>query len=123
MSEPGSGPRRIAPGLILTIAVLIAGILFSSWRHQVLVAAIKGAGETVAIVAALLALLAAVEFLLRGRARLWGRIGVLAAVSGVLFWRLFSSGSTITAMLAGVVWAGTIGTLVVLMLRNPQHGR
>jgi hypothetical protein len=68
-------------------------------------------------------LLAAVEFLLRRRAKLWGRIAWLATVSAVPLWRLFSGGSTGTAMIAGVVWVATIGALIVLMLRNPEYGR
>jgi hypothetical protein len=124
MNEGGAGPRRVTPGMIvITVAVVVVGALFSRWRHDVLIAALRNVALTVAIVAALLALLAAVEFLLRRRARLWGRMAWLATVSAVPLWRLFSGGSAGTAMIAGVVWAVTLGALVVLMFRHPEYGR
>jgi hypothetical protein len=78
---------------------------------------------TLAIVAVLLAILAAIEILLHGRARLWGRIGGLAIVSGVVLWRLFHGGSTIIASIAGIAWIAVIGWMIFRMLRNPDLGR
>jgi hypothetical protein len=74
-------------------------------------------------VAFLLALLAAIEILLHGRARLWGRIGGLAVVSAIVLWRLFHGGSTIIASIAGIAWIAVIGWMIVRMLRDPNLGR
>ena len=124
MSEPGAGPRRIPPGLIAVAAMLvIAGSVLHNWHQEALAAAIRESVLTLAIVAALLAMLAAIEILLKGRARLWGRIAGLAIVSGIVLWRLFHGGNTIIASIAGVAWAAVIGFMVVVMLRNPDHGR
>jgi hypothetical protein len=122
--EPGASPRRIPPGLIAVAAALvIAGSVFRNWHREALYAALRESVLTLSIVAALLALLAAIEILLRGRARLWGRIGGLAAVSGVVLWRLFHGGSTIIAAIGGIAWVAVIGFMVVAMLRNRDLGR
>ena len=122
--EPGAGPRRIPPGLIaIAAALVIAGSVFNNWHREALISAIRESVLTLAIVAALLAILAAIEFLLHGRARLWGRIGGLAIVSGVVLWRLFHGGSTIIASIAGIAWVAVIGFMVVAMLRNRDLGR
>ena len=124
MTEPGASPRRIPPGLIAVAAVLvIAGSVFRNWHREALYAALRESILTLSIVAAVLALLAAIEILLRGRARLWGRIGGLAVVSGIVLWRLFHGGSTIIAAIGGIAWTAVIGFMVVVMLRNPDHGR
>jgi len=116
MSEPGASSRRIPPGLIAVAAALvIAGSVFRNWHRESVL--------TLAIVAALLALLAAVEILLHGRARLWGRIGGLAVISGIVLWRLFHGGSTVIAAIGGIAWAVVIGGMIVAMLRNPGLGR
>jgi hypothetical protein len=123
MAEPGAN-RRIPPGLIVVAVVLvIAGSVFNNWHREALLAALRESLLTLAIVAILLAILAAIEILLHGRARLWGRIGGLAIVSGVVLWRLFHGGSTVIASIAGIAWIAVIGFLVVTMLRNPDHGR
>jgi hypothetical protein len=124
MAEPGANPRRIPPGLIaIAVALVIAGSVFNNWHREALLAALRESVLTVAIVAGLLAILAAIEILLHGRARLWGRIGGLAIVSGVVLWRLSHGGSTIIAAIAGIAWIAVIGVMVVTMLRNPDHGR
>jgi hypothetical protein len=124
MAEPGANPRRIPPGLIaIAVALVIAGSVFNNWHREALLAALRESVLTVAIVAGLLAILAAIEILLHGRARLWGRIGGLAIVSGVVLWRLSHGGSTIIAAIAGIAWIVVIGVMVVTMLRNPDHGR
>jgi hypothetical protein len=124
MAEPGANPRRIPPGLIaIAVALVIAGSVFNNWHREALLAALRESVLTVAIVAGLLAILAAIEILLHGRARLWGRIGGLAIVSGVVLWRLSHGGSTIIAAIAGIAWIAVIGVMVVTMLRNPGHGR
>ncbi len=124
MEEPGAGPRRIPPGLIAVAAALvIAGSVFRNWHREALFAALRESVLTVSIVAVLLAMLAAIEILLRGRARLWGRIGGLAVVSGVVLWRLFHGGSTIIAAVGAIAWVGVIGFMVVVMLRNRDLGR
>jgi hypothetical protein len=124
MGEPGASPRRIPPGLIAVAAVLvIAGSVFRNWHREALFAALRESVLTLSIVVALLALLAAIEILLRGRARLWGRIGGLAVVSGVILWRLFHGGSTIIAAIGGIAWVAVIGFMVVVMLRNRDLGR
>jgi hypothetical protein len=124
MSEPGASSRRIPPGLIAVAAALvIAGSVFRNWHREALFAALRESVLTLAIVAALLALLAAVEILLHGRARLWGRIGGLAVISGIVLWRLFHGGSTVIAAIGGIAWAVVIGGMIVAMLRNPGLGR
>src|SRR3569623_447405 len=124
MNQGGAGPRRMTPAMIaITVAVVFVGALFSTWRHDVLIVALRNVVLTIAIVAALLAMLAVVELLLRRRARLWGRVAWGAGGAAGPLWRLFWGGSRGTAMIAGVVWVATIGALVVLMLRNPGHGR
>ena len=124
MEEPGATPRRIPPGLIaIAAALVIAGSVFRNWHREALYAALRESVLTVSIVAALLALLAAIEILLHGRARLWGRIGGLAVVSGVVLWRLFHGGSTIIAAIGGIAWVAVIGFMVVMMLRNRDLGR
>ena len=124
MGGPGASPRRIPPGLIAVAAALVlAGSVFRNWHREALFAALRESVLTLSIVAALLALLAAIEILLRGRVRLWGRIGGLAVVSAVVLWRLFHGGSTIIAAMGGVAWAGVIGFMVVAMLRNRDLGR
>lgn len=124
MAEPGANPRRIPPGLIaIAVALVIAGSVFNNWHREALLAALRESVLTVAIVAGLLAILAAIEILLHGRGRLWGRIGGLAIVSGVVLWRLSHGGSTIIAAIAGIAWIAVIGVMVVTMLRNPDHGR
>lgn len=121
---PGAGPRRIPPGLIAVAAALvIAGSVFHNWHREALLSAIRESVLTLAIVVALLAILAAIEILLHGRARLWGRIGGLAIVSGVILFRLFHGGSTIIASIAGIAWVAVIGFMVVAMLRNRDLGR
>jgi hypothetical protein len=124
MGAPGGRSPRIPPGLIAIAGVLvIAGSVFNNWHREALMSAIRESVLTLAIVAALLAILASIEILLRGRDRLWGRIGGLAIVSGVVLWRLFHGGSTTIAAIAGIAWVGVIGFMVVVMLRNPDHGR
>jgi hypothetical protein len=124
MGEPGASPRRIPPGLIaIAVVLVIAGSVFNNWHREALLAAFRESVLTLAIVVALLTILAAIEILLRGRARLWGRIGGLAIVSGVVLWRLFHGGSTIIASIAGIAWAGVIGWMIFRMLRNPDLGR
>lgn len=118
------GSRRVPPGLIAIAAILVvAGSVLHNWHQEALAAAIRDSVLTLAIVAGLLAMLAAIEILLRGRARLWGRIGALAMVSAILLWRLFHGGSTIIASIAAIAWAAVIGFMIVTMLRNPDHGR
>lgn len=120
----GAGPRRIPPSLIaIAAALVIAGSVFRNWHREALYAALRESVLTLAIVAALLALLAAIEILLHGRARLWGRIGGLAIVSGVVLWRLFHGGSTVIAAIAGIAWAMVIGWMISAMLRNRDLGR
>lgn len=71
MNQGGAGPRRVTPAMIaITVAVVFVGALFSTWRHDVLIVALRNVALTIAIVAALLAMLAVVELLLRRRARL-----------------------------------------------------
>ncbi len=124
MGEPGASPRRIPPGLIaIAVVLVIAGSVFNNWHREALFAALRESVLTVAIVAALLAMLAAIEILLHGRARLWGRIGGLAVVSGVVLWRLFHGGSTIIASIAGIAWIAVIGWMIFRMLRNRDLGR
>jgi hypothetical protein len=124
VEEPGASPRRIPPGLIaIAAALVIAGSVFRNWHREALFAALRESVLTLSIVAALLALLAAIEILLRGRARLWGRIGGLAVVSGVVLWRLFHGGSTIIAAIGGIAWVAVIGFMIVAMLRNRDLGR
>ena len=124
MPEPGTNPRRIPPGLIAVAAVLvIAGSVFNNWHREALLAALRESVLTLVIVAVLLAILAAIEILLHGRARLWGRIGGLAIVSGAVLWRLFHGGSTIIASIAGIAWMAVIGWMIFGMLRNPDLGR
>ena len=124
MSEPGTGPRRIPPGLIaIAAALVIAGSVFRNWHREALLAALRESVLTLTIAGTVLALLAAVEILLRGRARLWGRIGGLTVVSGIVLWRLFHGGSTIIAAIGGIAWAVVIGWMVVAMLRNRELGR
>lgn len=124
MSEPGTGPRRLSPGLIaIAAALVIAGSVLHNWHQEALLSAIRESVLTLAIVAALLAMLASIEILLPGRARLWGRIAGLAIVSGIVLWRLFHGGSTIIASVAGIAWIGVIGWMIVAMLRNPELGR
>ena len=120
----GAGQRRIPPGLIaIAVLLVIAGSVFRNWHREALLAALRESVLTLVIVAALLALLAAIEILLHGRARLWGRIAGLAAVSGIVLWRLFHGGSTIIAAIGGIAWAIVIGWMVVAMLRRPDLGR
>src|ERR1051326_7173030 len=96
LGESGASPRRIPPGLIaIAVVLVIAGSVFNNWHREALLAALRESVLTLAIVATLLAILAAIEILLHGRPRLWGRIGGLAIVSGVVLWRLFHGGSTI----------------------------
>jgi hypothetical protein len=123
MEEPGASPRRIPPSLIaVAVALVVAGSVFHNWHREALLAALRESILTLAIVAALLAMLAAIEIFLHGRARLWGRIGGLAIVSGVVLWRLFHGGSTIIASIAGVAWAVVIGWMIFRMARNPDLG-
>lgn len=122
--NPRDSSRRIPPGLIaIAVVLVIAGSVFNNWHREALLAALKESMLTLAIVAILLAILAAIEILLHGRARLWGRIGGLAVVSGVVLWRLFHGGSTIIASIAGIAWIAVIGFMVVAMLRNRDLGR
>lgn len=122
--NPRDSSRRIPPGLIaIAVMLVIAGSVFNNWHREALLAALRESLLTLAIVAVLLAILAAIEILLHGRARLWGRIGGLAIVSGVVLWRLFHGGSTVIASIAGIAWVAVIGFMVVTMLRNPDRGR
>ncbi|WP_066589934.1 hypothetical protein [Sphingomonas pruni] len=122
--NPRDSSRRIPPGLIaIAVVLVIAGSVFNNWHRQALLVALKESLLTLAIVAILLAILAAIEILLHGRVRLWGRIGGLAIVSGVVLWRLFHGGSTIIASIAGIAWIAVIGFMVVAMLRNRDLGR
>lgn len=122
--NPRDSSRRIPPGLIaIAVMLVIAGSVFNNWHREALLAALRESLLTLAIVAVLLAILAAIEILLHGRARLWGRIAGLAIVSGVVLWRLFHGGSTVIASIAGIAWVAVIGFMVVTMLRNPDHGR
>jgi len=124
MAGPGANPRRIPPGLIaIAVVLVIAGSVFNNWHREALLAALRESVLTLAIVAVLLAILAAIEILLHGRARLWGRIGGLAIVSGVVLWRLFHGGSTIIASIAGIAWIAVIGWMIFRMLRHPDLGR
>lgn len=124
MPEPGANPRRIPPGLIaIAVVLVIAGSVFNNWHREALLAALRESMLTLAIVVILLAILAAIEILLHGRARTWGRIGGLAIVSGVVLWRLFHGGSTIIASIAGIAWAAVIGWMIARMVRNPDLGR
>ena len=122
--DSGAGPRRIPPGLIaIAVVLVVAGSVFRNWHREALFAALRHSVLTLAIVAALLALLAAIEIVLHGRARLWGRIAGLAVVSGIVLWRLFHGGSTIIAAFGGIAWALVIGWMIVAMLRNRELGR
>jgi hypothetical protein len=124
MAEPGANPRRIPPGLIaIAIVLVIAGSVFNNWHREALLTALRESVLTLVTVAFLLALLAAIEILLHGRARLWGRIGGLAVVSAIVLWRLFHGGSTIIASIAGIAWIAVIGWMIVRMLRDPNLGR
>jgi len=121
--NPRDGARRIPPGLIAVAAMLvIAGSVFNNWHREALLAALKESMLTLAIVAIVLTILAAIEILLRGRARLWGRIGGLAVVSAIVLWRLFHGGSTTIASIAGIAWVAVIGWMIFRMLRNPDLG-
>jgi hypothetical protein len=123
-NRPGSSPRRVPPILIaIAVVLVVAGSVFRNWHREALFAAIRESVLTLSIVAVLLALLAAIEILLRGRARLWGRIAGLAVVSGVVLWRLFHGGSTAIAAMGGVAWAVVIAWMIAAMLRNPDLGR
>jgi hypothetical protein len=83
MAEPGANPRRIPPGLIaIAVALVIAGSVFNNWHREALLAALRESVLTVAIVAGLLAILAAIEILLHGRVRLWGRSVVSRSCRG-----------------------------------------
>jgi len=122
--SPRDSSRRIPPGLIAAAAMLVlAGSVFNNWHRQALLAALRESMLTLAIVAVLLALLAAIEILLHGRARLWGRIGGLAVVSAVVLWRLFHGGSTTIASIAGIAWVAVIAWMIFRMVRNPDLGR
>ena len=124
MTAPDGQRRRIAPGLIaLAVTISVASLVVENWRREALMAAIEEGAATISIVAGVLALLAAIELLLRGSARLWGRIFGLGVVSAIVLWRLFHSSGIVLGWIAGLAWAAALVGMIVVMLRNPRHGR
>ena len=124
MAAPGGQRRPIAPGLIaLAVTISVASLVVENWRREALMAAIEEGAATISIVAGVLALLAAIELLLRGSARLWGRIFGLGVVSAIVLWRLFHSSGIVLGWIAGLAWAAALVGMIVVMLRNPRHGR
>jgi len=124
MTPPDGQRQRIAPRLIaLAVTILVASLVIENWRREALMAAIKEGAATISIVAGVLALLAAIELLLLGRTRLWGRIFGLGVVSAIVLWRLFHNSGAVLGWIAALAWAAALIGMIAVMLRNPRHGR
>jgi hypothetical protein len=121
MSRPPVLQRSYTRLILLGVALFMAGSAsWHVWDAEGPVAALRGAARLLVVYAAIGGSIAANELLLAGRARLWGRIGLVSMWLGLALISASIAGGGINLMLAGTVWALITGGMITLALINPQ---